>query len=131
MLKVIIDTNVIISAALSPKGNAARIINIIDDNQEIQIFFSSEILDEYKEVLSRERLNIKPEAQICIINTIIKVGMLIKPTGSEIPLPDESDRIFYDAALEAGATLITGNKKHYPAENFIVTPAEFLSIWCH
>ena len=131
MLKVIIDTNVIISAALSPKGNAARIINIIDDNQEIQIFFSSEILDEYKEVLSRERLNIKPEAQICIINTIIKVGMLIKPTGSEIPLPDESDRNFYDTALEAGATLITGNKKHYPAENFIVTPAEFLSIWCH
>ena len=39
---------------------------------------------------------------------------------------DEDDRIFYDTAKTAKAYLITGNKKHYPQENFIFTPADFL-----
>jgi hypothetical protein len=42
-------------------------------------------------------------------------------------LPDESDRKFYDAAKACHAILITGNQKHFPKENFIVSPAEF---WC-
>jgi len=44
----------------------------------------------------------------------------------DISLPDESDRIFYDTACESKAILITGNKKHYPDEEFIMTPADFL-----
>jgi len=39
---------------------------------------------------------------------------------------DEDDRIFYDTAKSANAVLVTGNKKHYPDESFIMTPAEFL-----
>ena len=39
---------------------------------------------------------------------------------------DETDRIFYDTAVSSGATLITSNKKDYPNEPFILTPAEFL-----
>jgi predicted nucleic acid-binding protein len=39
---------------------------------------------------------------------------------------DETDRKFYDLALKAAVYLITGNKKHFPTENWIVSPAEFL-----
>jgi hypothetical protein len=35
--------------------------------------------------------------------------------------------MFYEAAKECGAILITGNIRHYPAEPFIKTAAEFLA----
>ena len=128
MLKIVLDTNVIISAALSPAGTCAKIINMIAYNDEIQPFYKADILSEYEEVLSREHLNIAVKTQTDIIDTIKSVGIEIEPTASDILLPDETDRIFYDTARAAEAILITGNKKHYPDENFIMAPAEFLQI---
>jgi hypothetical protein len=77
-------------------------------------------------VLSRPRLKIPVEIQERIINAIIKAGIFFEPITGAIPLPDETDRIFYDTAKEIGAILITGNIKHYPAEDFIMTPSQFL-----
>jgi len=125
-MKVVLDTNILISAALSPKGNPAKIIELIADNQEVQVFYCKDILAEYKEVLSRPRLNIDHKMSIRVMDLIKKTGILIKPTPGDIPLPDESDRIFYDTARTAGAILITGNIKHYPIETFIMSPFDFL-----
>jgi len=55
-------------------------------------------------------------------------GVLVDPIVSKVTLPDESDRMFYDAALENNAILITGNLKHYPNEKFIMTPTQFLDM---
>ena len=41
------------------------------------------------------------------------------------------DLIFYEVAMETrddGSYLVTGNQKHYPIKNFIVTPAEMVEI---
>jgi len=67
-----------------------------------------------------------PEKQKTLINEIVEIGVVVNPSPSDIPMADESDRIFYDTAKEAGAILITGNTKHYPTEQFITTPAEFI-----
>ena len=128
MLKVVLDTNVIISAALSLNGTCAKIINMIACNEEIQPFYKADILFEYEEVLSREHLSIAVKTQTDIIDTIKSVGIEIEPPASDLSLTDETDRIFYDTAQAAGAILITGNKKHYPDENFIMSPAEFLQM---
>jgi putative PIN family toxin of toxin-antitoxin system len=127
MLKVVIDTNVIVSAALSPVGNPAKILNMIYD-EVIQAYCSQEILAEYREVLSRKRLNIPIEIQNGIIDAIEEASVIIHPTASSMPLPDESDRVFYDVAKASGALLITGNIKHYPQEPLVVTPAEFVGM---
>jgi putative PIN family toxin of toxin-antitoxin system len=124
-MNVVLDTNIIVSAVLSPDGNPAKIIALIPE-KEIQVYYGIGILSEYRDVLSRPRLKITVEIQRRIVNAIIKVGILLEPTTSTIPLPDETDRVFYDTAKEAGAILITGNIKHYPAENFIMTPSQFL-----
>jgi putative PIN family toxin of toxin-antitoxin system len=129
-MNVVIDTNVVVSAALSPTGNPAKIIALISVDKEIQIYYSIAILSEYKEykeVLSRTRLNIAADIQARIIYAIIKAGILLEPVASVIPLPDETDRIFYDTARESRSILITGNVRHYPAEDFIMTPSQFLS----
>jgi len=127
--RVVVDTNILVSAALSPNGNPAKIIALISSGEEIQVYYSREILAEYKDVLSRQKLNIAAETQTRIMNAIISTGTLITPTSSEIPLPDESDRVFYDTAKESGAVLITGNTKHFPEEDFIVTPSQFLELF--
>jgi hypothetical protein len=52
-----------------------------------------------------------------------------QPTG-EI-LIDMDDLVFYEVAMEKrtdNAYLVTGNQKHYPIKDFIVTPAEMLEI---
>jgi predicted nucleic acid-binding protein len=91
-----------------------------------QLFYTTETFSEYRRVLSYDRLNIDAEAQGGILDAIEEIGILIEPAVSTAALPDESDRPFYDTAKEAGAVLVTGNIKHYPEENFIMTPGQFL-----
>ena len=128
MINVVVDTNVIISAALSPNGNPAKILERIADDEEIQLFYANEILSEYERVLSYEKLNIDNKMQTRALDLIKKIGTLIDPAASTIPLPDETDRIFYDAAKASNSILITGNIKHFPTEPFIMTPSEFLEV---
>jgi putative PIN family toxin of toxin-antitoxin system len=126
MAKIVIDTNIIISAVLSPTGNPATILKLLSTNEGIKLFYSMGILDEYRRVLSYTRLNIADDKQSRAIGLIEKFGMLVEPTVSTLPLPDESDRIFYDTAKSSDAILITGNIKHFPNEPFIMTPSDFL-----
>ena len=101
MLKVVLDTNIIISAAIS---------------------------DKYADVLSRDKFNLSVTTQKAVIDKIKEIGLLIEPNVSTIPLPDESDRKFYDTAKAANAYLITGNTKHYPEEPHILSPAQFVAV---
>ena len=128
MLKVVLDTNIVISATISSLGNPAKIMDLVFD-EKIQAYYSPAILAEYKKVLARKRLNIALEVQSDIIEAIIQAGISIEPVTSNIPMSDESDRIFYDTALESGAILITGNIKHYPTEPFVMSPASFIKTF--
>ena len=127
MHSVVLDTNIVISAAISPNGNLAKIVNMALD-KTIQINLSTEILAEYEEVLSRTEFSFNPEKQGIFLSGLRGNGNMLEPTVSDMPMPDEDDRIFYDAAKAAGAILITGNTKHYPAESFILTPSDFIAL---
>jgi len=123
--RVVLDTNVIISAAISRLGNPAKIIELVSDGI-ITMYYSAEMLSEYEEVLSRERFGFSPEKQNATIDLISETGILIAPEQSIIQILDMDDIIFYDAAKSANAILVTGNIKHYPDDDLIMTPAEFL-----
>ena len=69
MKSVVIDTNVLVSSVLSPKGPPAQIMTAIS-YKELQLFYSSEIIDEYRRVLAYEKLNIPPRAQNHAIKSI-------------------------------------------------------------
>jgi hypothetical protein len=63
-----------------------------------------------------------------LVHDIITAGFGIEVSvPGAFPMPDETDRTFYDVAKAAGAILATGNTKHYPKESFIVGPAQFLT----
>ena len=129
MINIVLDTNIIVSAAITSEGNPAKIIKLVSISENMQIYYSSAIIEEYKRVLSYERLNFSDAKQIRAVNTIEKNGVCVQPQTSDIPMPDESDRIFYGTAKAVNACLITGNLKHYPEEPQIVAPARFVEMF--
>lgn len=128
----VIDTNVLVSALLSSHGNAAtvRVVEKLFSGEVIPLF-NKEILNEYNEVLRREKFRFSEETVAILIDVIERTGRLIKPAPSGTILIDMKDLPFYDVVLEMqdkDAHLVTGNIKHFPQKPFIVTASEFLKI---
>ena len=128
MLKIVLDTNILVSALWTPAGNASTIVNLIFSDNLIPCFDQS-ILDEYKAVLSRPRLTFSQDKVNKLINEITSRGLSVTVPPSTIKLPDETDRKFYDVAKFCEAYLITGNTKHFPNASFITNSANFLQIY--
>jgi putative PIN family toxin of toxin-antitoxin system len=127
MNKVVLDTNVIVSALLTPAGNPARIYRMFLTGM-LTFVFNESILEEYADVFYRPHLGIPADDANIVLDAIRRYGEQIIPVPSTFTMPDEDDRIFYDTAKAAGAYLITGNLKHYPNEPHILKPADFLDL---
>ena len=129
----VVDTNVLVAALLSKRDDSAtvRVIRAMISGEFIPLYHE-DILAEYEDVLHRKKKYDLSESAIqTVLNAIRRFGIEVfpKPTG-EI-LIDEDDIIFYEVAMEKrddNAYLVTGNMKHYPVRNFIVTPAEMVAI---
>jgi len=127
-MKVVLDTNVIVSALLSPAGAPAKVFNLIL-NGNVTIVYDNAILSEYIEVLGRDYLKINQELASIVLDFIEKDGEYKIALPSDKKFTDEDDRKFYEL-YKSGNTdyLITGNKKHFPNEKGIVTAREFIDI---
>jgi putative PIN family toxin of toxin-antitoxin system len=125
--KVVFDTNVLVSALWTPGGNPAKIIALMPLGKILPCY-TFPIMKEYREVLSRPRLKFSGTQTAELLALFEWYGLAVTAETSHIVMADESDRKFFDAAKTSGALLITGNKKHYPPEPFILSPAEFLKM---
>jgi len=133
MKYIVLDTNILVSGLINTKGKPALIIDEMLDHSYI-LCYDRRIKAEYDEVLYRENFPFEESDAADLIDFIEENGPFITGVTSSnnisnnIHFTDESDRAFYDIAKLCGATLITGNKRHYPDEPFIMTPAEFLDM---
>ena len=132
MIYTVIDTNVFVAALLTKNDDSAtvKVYEAIADGL-ITHLYHKYILEEYAEVLSRPKFKFSEKKINAVLDMIIKYGIEVfpKPTG-EI-LIDMDDLIFYEVAMEKrndDSYLVTGNQKHYPVRDFIVTPAEMMEI---
>jgi putative PIN family toxin of toxin-antitoxin system len=125
-VKVVLDTNVIISAFINPNGIPSQILKMVL-SRKAEICYNVTILNEYESVLLRPKFSkyIISGNIHRFIDLIRHIGISINPFPGNIKLPDEPDQIFYDTAKESGSILITGNLKHFPKESFIMSPADF------
>jgi putative PIN family toxin of toxin-antitoxin system len=126
MLSIVLDTNVLVSALII-RGSIPDHIIMMIKNRMLQTRYNNAILAEYREVLSRPKFNFRVEDIQRAVSGIIRAGILVDAISNSFPMPDETDRKFYDVAKAANAMLITGNTKHYPNEPFILTPAAFIT----
>ena len=123
--KIVLDTNIVISCALKPESNLSQIWDMIVA-EKLQIYYNADILAEYVSILSRPKFDFDFMLQNSYTDFVKENGIIFDPITSTTKLLDEKDRIFYDTATQCGATLITGNIKHYPIKPYIKTPADFL-----
>ena len=126
--RVVLDTNVLVSALMSSLGNPAIIFKMFL-SETIVLVYSEDIMLEYNDVMYRPHLHIPSDDADKVLDAIRLYGERVDPTPSTIPMIDEDDRVFYDTAKSAGACLVTGNARHYPSESFIYSPAEYLKSW--
>ena len=85
MIRVVLDTNVLVSAALKPKGAEAYIVKFALA-RNIHLFATPAIQSEYDEVLSRRKFSrVDPNV---IIRLLARIRSLAIPVS-----PDETLRI--------------------------------------
>ena len=125
--RVVLDTNILVSALLSRRGNPAKILDMFLAGA-LLLVYNTEVYAEYEDVLYRPRLGIPQNDADIVMSAIRKYGVKVFVIPSVNPMPDEDDRAFYDSAKSADAYLVTGNIKHYPDEPFILSPAAFLEL---
>ena len=134
MIYVVYDTNVIVSSFLKTESIPAKVIDYFySDIKTIIPLYSLEILNEYKEVLSRSKFNIREIRINDLLDELTSVGEKMDISDIEADLTDKSDVPFYKVFLkkrksEINVYLVTGNKKHFPIDPFILTPREFYEL---
>ena len=129
MVKIVLDTNVLVSAILTPDGSPGRVLELVADSS-VHLVVSPSILTEYEEVLSRKKFRLTQTAVHAILDSLTKLATEIVPSEAIRACSDAGDDKFLECAYAAGVSrLITGNQKHFP-RNFgtirILSPASFI-----
>ncbi len=124
-----LDTNVLVSGLLNPSGSPAAILSLVL-NGSVKLAVDNRILLEYTEVLQRPKFGFKKEWIQSLLDFIQHESLFVTAAPLAETFPDEDDRAFYEVAISGSAEkLVTGNSKHFPASDMIVSPAEFLHFY--
>jgi uncharacterized protein len=130
MIRVVLDTNVLVSALLQPQGLPARVFLLTLEGAATRLCVSGDIYAEYEEVIRRPKFN-RTEAIIeQTLRAIRQRGFWVKCSEKVRACSDPDDDIFLECAQAARAHyLVTGNLKDFPmkwADAQIVMPRQFL-----
>jgi uncharacterized protein len=130
-LRLAIDTNVLISAALKPEG-LQRAVPLLAITKPARPYVSRSILAEYRTVLVRPELRILKGLRQQLLRLIKNHSYTVVPTRHLEVTSDPDDNIFLECADTAGADyLVTGNPRHFPRfwkKTKVVTSREFISL---
>lgn len=120
-MKVLIDTNVLISAILKDKEPEIVILFIISQ-PDIEWIVSSQILEEYKEVLSREKFSLPQDIKNSWFTLLDKLTIVVNADIKADFPRDQKDAKFLSCAVASNADyFITGDKDFNQAQRFINT----------
>jgi uncharacterized protein len=130
-LRLVIDTNVLVSAALKSDG-LERTTLLLAMTKPARLYVSRPILDEYRRVLSRPELKIRKGLRRQLLELIRNRSHTVQPSRRLRAARDPDDDKFLECADRARADyLVTGNLRHFPRywkATKIVTAREFLEL---
>jgi putative PIN family toxin of toxin-antitoxin system len=129
LIRVVLDTNIVVSAMLSPQGPPGLILELAI-HRDLEVAHTPRIVAEYRGVLARPRLALDPADVERVLNILETVGIPAIALPWPLALPDQADGEFLACAAAAGAILITGNLRHFPAasrrEVEVMSPRAFV-----
>lgn len=131
LLRLVFDTNCIISAALRQQG-PPRTAFVLATTKPARLYVTLQILEEYSEVLARPRLGISKGTRLQMLQLVKNHSCLVTPARNLEVCSDPDDNIFIDCADKSRADyLITGNLKHFPTfwkNTKIITSRELVML---
>jgi putative PIN family toxin of toxin-antitoxin system len=130
-LRVVLDTNIVVSAALRPYG-LQRTVFLLALTKPARMYVSREILAEYRSVLARPALKITRGRQQQLLQLVRNRVQVVHPRYKLEITSDPEDNKFLECADAARADyLITGNQRHFPRfrkNTKVITSREFVSL---
>jgi uncharacterized protein len=130
-LRLVIDTNVVVSAALKPEG-LQRTVLLLAMTKSVRWYVSEAIVAEYALVLARPELKIRRSSRQQLLQLIKNHARVVVPSRMAQVTSDPDDNIFVECADAARADyLVTGNQRHFPKfwkNTKIISSTEFLSV---
>jgi putative PIN family toxin of toxin-antitoxin system len=132
VIRAVIDTNVLVSAMISPSGNEALLLLAVKQGL-MRPCFSPAVLEEYSEVLARPKFAFAPDEITALIDLLQRQGDLLHPAPLSGLSRDPKDDKFMACALAAEADfVVTGNKKDFPEDQLgatqVVSAGELLNL---
>jgi putative PIN family toxin of toxin-antitoxin system len=134
---VALDTNVVVSSVLSPKGPPGRIVDLWR-TEKIDLIVSEPILEEYARALSYEKVRkvhrkTDEEIEQLILDFREFARVEPDPASVDVELSDPADRKLLDVAIAGPADLIISGDPHLLSlREFrgipIVSPRVFLDV---
>ncbi len=137
MLKIVLDTNVLVSALINPHGKPTQILNYVFENK-IRLFTSPSIIEELERVLSYPRLMKrhgleKEELKEFTFDLLSIMSLVEEKETIEVIMEDPSDNKYLSCAFNTKADFVVSgdvhllNLKEYEGIP-IITPAQLLEI---
>ena len=130
-LRLVVDTNVVVSAALKPDG-LQRTVLLLALTKPARLYLTEEILAEYREVLARPELRIRRGVRQQLLQLIKSHSQAIRAVRPLEVAVDPDDDKFLECADAARADyLVTGNQRHFPGfwkKTKLITSREFIGI---
>lgn len=130
-MRVVLDTNVIVSGVLTAGGTCARILDLVADGV-LALAVNDHILAEYDRVLHRNELNIPPVDAATVMELIRSVADPAAAVPLPVRLPAPDDAPFLEVAAATESILVTGNSRHFPKKAregvVVLSPAALLKL---
>jgi uncharacterized protein len=130
--RVVLDTNVLVSALLNSFGAPGRVLDLALAG-ELTVAYDDRVLAEWRQVLHREKFDFPAGDIEVLLGFVEGEGISVNASPLGVKLPDQDDLLFLEVAHAAEATLITGNTRHYPLEGrrgvAVLDPTSFLDEW--
>jgi putative PIN family toxin of toxin-antitoxin system len=135
---VVLDTNVLVSAALSPNGVPARLLSEWLEGA-FDLVVSAKLRAEVERTLGSVKLSRRlPESEVAAFLDLLDARALVSHDPADVPsvAEDPDDDFVVALAREAGASVIVSGDRHLLSLSQprppVVTPATFLSaLECH
>ena len=132
-MKIVVDTNVLVSALIRPEGVPARILDLILSGQ-VKIVIDHRIYAEYQDVLLRPEFGFAPDPVGNLLDFLLQSGERVYAITTSIALPDADDGKFLEVAIDGSVDfLVTGNLKYFPLRQrhgvLVVSPREWWNQW--
>jgi uncharacterized protein len=130
-LRLVLDSNVVVSAALKPEG-LQRTVLLLALTRPARMYVTKLILEEYGEVLARRELGIPKGMRQQLLQLIGDRSYPVSPARRLEVTTDPDDNIFLECVDAARADyLVTGNLRHFPRfwkQTKIVTSRDFVGL---